>query len=177
MVALHEALQSAIGGANGAKDKAAAAGDSQSGLAVDVAESPPTPSITPCRQAALLIVHAPICCCSFLAAMHAHASWRRNTRCLGYTGGSTLLRTCILQGCKDVLGIFRPLCADAAAPHGGVPTRDPASDGSQTASEDAQPTAITPNHASSCAGTCKAGGGMEEPAGRCRRSAFVVHAS
>ena len=54
MVALHQALQSATGGAHGAKDKAAAAGDTQSTLAVEVAESPPTPSITPCRRAALL---------------------------------------------------------------------------------------------------------------------------
>ena len=97
--------------------------------------------------------------------MHMHHG-RRYTRCLGCTGGSTSLRTCIVQGCKDVLSIFRPLCADTAAPHGGVSARDPTADGTEAASKDAQPAAITQDHASSCAGTCEASGGMENPAGR-----------
>ena len=48
--ALHEALQSALHGPAGAKDSAVL-GIAEPPSAVEVAESPPTPSITPCRQA------------------------------------------------------------------------------------------------------------------------------
>jgi hypothetical protein len=85
----------------------------------------------------------------------------------GQSSGFDITCTCTLQGGSGVLSIFRPLSANTAALHVGVPTGDPTADGTQTSSQDAQPAAVTQDHTSSRAGTCKASRCVEEFAGGC----------